>query len=58
MFVTRAASWTRPALIGAILRRLAPSRVITVGGHHHDGQIGKPLLDLAEQLQPVNAGHV
>src|SRR5205814_8246925 len=28
------------------------------GGHHHDRQVGKPLLDLAEQLQSVHAWHV
>jgi hypothetical protein len=32
----------------AILRRLPPSLVITVSGYHHDGQVGKALLDLTE----------
>src|SRR5262249_44918571 len=42
----------------ANLRRLTPSLVITVSGHDHDRQVGKPLLDFAEQLQAVNAEHV
>jgi hypothetical protein len=45
--------WLGKKLCRAILRRLPSSLVITVSGHDHDWQVGKPLLDLAEQLQSV-----
>src|SRR5262245_25479534 len=50
--------WLGKKLCRAILRRLPPSLVITVSGHDHNCQVGEPLLDLAEQLQSVHAGHV
>jgi hypothetical protein len=42
----------------AILRGPPAALVITVSGTHHDRQVGKALLDLDEQLQPIHARHV
>src|SRR5215469_5316039 len=36
----------------------ASSIVVAIGGHHHYGQIGATLPDLAEQFQSVHARHV
>ena len=53
-------SWfAKRKLDKALLRHtLPPSLVITVSGYHHDWQVGKPLLDLDQQLQSVHTGHI
>ena len=43
---------------GAELARLAAALVVAIGRHHDHRQVGVPLLDLAQQRQPVHAGHV
>jgi hypothetical protein len=32
--------------------------LVAISGHHHDRQIRPPLFDLAQQRQPIHAGHV
>ena len=36
----------------------ASSVVVAIRGYHQDRQIGKPLLDLGQQLQTIHARHV
>ena len=36
----------------------ASSVVVTKRAHHHDRQIGEPLLDRGQQLQAIHARHV
>jgi hypothetical protein len=52
----------RERLIGGDIAGKFMAAVLNKGsvkaGSHHDRQVGEPLLDLAEQLQPVHAGHV
>ena len=49
-------------LVGSVLLSLlagqASPLIVAIGGHHHHRQIGSPRLDLAQQLQPVDHGHV
>jgi hypothetical protein len=52
----------RERLIGGDIAGKFMAAVLNKGsvkaGSHHDRQVGEPLLDLAEQLLPVHAGHV
>src|SRR5205807_1172530 len=36
----------------------AATLVVTIGGHHHYRQLGPTLLYLAQEFEPVHAGHI
>src|SRR5215813_11945793 len=50
--------WLREELESAEFAGAASSLVVAIGGHHHDRQIGEPLLDLRQQLQAIHTRHV
>jgi hypothetical protein len=43
---------------GAVFGGAATALVVAIGGHHHHGQFGAPLLEDAQQFEPVHARHV